>query len=176
MPAQITPISAIIKQTAQLLQQDLSAGTPFFGLLIVENQGLLALFAQENMGFTLLSLAEFLAQDYSQYYDLAVLVFDNHVTITPDMQTAIQRCRDLFARHSLLFAPVFPNSLNIPSTQDFIAFGFSKISQAPVAVSIKGVKQEFLAWQFNLYDYKQLPDWFNSRFWANPENWNKFRW
>ncbi|MFI7852446.1 DUF6231 family protein, partial [Acinetobacter baumannii] len=21
-----------------------------------------------------------------------------------------------------------------------------------------------------------VPDWFNSKFWANPENWNKFRW
>ncbi|MFY5624612.1 DUF6231 family protein, partial [Acinetobacter baumannii] len=24
--------------------------------------------------------------------------------------------------------------------------------------------------------YKHVPDWFNSKFWANPENWNKFRW
>lgn len=31
-------------------------------------------------------------------------------------------------------------------------------------------------WQFNLFDYKQLPDWLNSKFWANPENWGKFRW
>ena len=31
-------------------------------------------------------------------------------------------------------------------------------------------------WQFNILTYKQVPDWLNARFWANPENWTKFRW
>jgi hypothetical protein len=31
-------------------------------------------------------------------------------------------------------------------------------------------------WQFNILTYKHVPDWFNSKFWANPENWDKFRW
>jgi len=35
---------------------------------------------------------------------------------------------------------------------------------------------DFALWQFNILTYKHVPDWFNSRFWANPENWNKFRW
>lgn len=29
---------------------------------------------------------------------------------------------------------------------------------------------------FDVYDYKLLPDWLNSRFWANPEMWDKARW
>ncbi len=29
---------------------------------------------------------------------------------------------------------------------------------------------------FDVHDYKLLPDWLNSRFWANPEMWNKARW
>ena len=29
---------------------------------------------------------------------------------------------------------------------------------------------------FDIYDYKMLPDWLSSRFWANPEMWNKARW
>ena len=28
---------------------------------------------------------------------------------------------------------------------------------------------------FDIYDYKMLPDWLNSKFWANPEMWNKTR-
>lgn len=35
---------------------------------------------------------------------------------------------------------------------------------------------DFEFWQFNILTYKQVPDWLNARFWANPENWNKFRW
>lgn len=37
-------------------------------------------------------------------------------------------------------------------------------------------KADFALWQFNILNYKHVPDWFNSKFWANPENWNKFRW
>ncbi len=29
---------------------------------------------------------------------------------------------------------------------------------------------------FDIYDYKLLPDWLNSKFWANPAMWNKARW
>ena len=31
-------------------------------------------------------------------------------------------------------------------------------------------------WQFNLYDYKPRPNWLNADYWANPENWDKYRW
>ncbi|WP_221179227.1 DUF6231 family protein, partial [Pseudomonas protegens] len=27
-----------------------------------------------------------------------------------------------------------------------------------------------------LLEYKQVPDWLNSRFWANPENFGKYWW
>ncbi|WP_259740705.1 DUF6231 family protein, partial [Pseudomonas poae] len=27
-----------------------------------------------------------------------------------------------------------------------------------------------------LLDYKQVPDWLNARFWANPENFGKYWW
>ena len=29
---------------------------------------------------------------------------------------------------------------------------------------------------FDLYDYKDRPDWLNSRNWAHPELWEKYRW
>jgi len=35
---------------------------------------------------------------------------------------------------------------------------------------------DFALWQFNILTYKHVPDWFNSKFWANPENWDKYRW
>ncbi len=27
-----------------------------------------------------------------------------------------------------------------------------------------------------IFDYKDAPDWLNSRFWANPQMWDKARW
>lgn len=29
---------------------------------------------------------------------------------------------------------------------------------------------------YDLHEYKQVPDWLNARFWANPENYGKFWW
>ena len=29
---------------------------------------------------------------------------------------------------------------------------------------------------FDIFDYKEAPDWLNSRFWANPQMWDKARW
>nr|WP_264480642.1 DUF6231 family protein [Psychrobacter sp. I-STPA6b] len=36
--------------------------------------------------------------------------------------------------------------------------------------------QHLSIWQFNLYDYKYRPDWLNAKYWANPENFDKYRW
>ena len=36
--------------------------------------------------------------------------------------------------------------------------------------------QDLAIWQFNILTYKQVPDWLNAKYWANPDNWNKFRW
>ena len=37
-------------------------------------------------------------------------------------------------------------------------------------------QQNMQVWQFNILTYKHVPDWFNAKFWANPQNWDKFRW
>lgn len=29
---------------------------------------------------------------------------------------------------------------------------------------------------YDLHDYKQVPDWLNARFWANPQNFGKYWW
>ncbi len=29
---------------------------------------------------------------------------------------------------------------------------------------------------FDIFNYKDVPDWLNSRFWSNPEMWDKARW
>jgi hypothetical protein len=29
---------------------------------------------------------------------------------------------------------------------------------------------------YDLHDYKQVPDWLNAKFWANPQNFGKYWW
>ena len=37
-------------------------------------------------------------------------------------------------------------------------------------------EQVLTLFTYDLLDYKQVPDWLNSRFWANPENFGKYWW
>lgn len=37
-------------------------------------------------------------------------------------------------------------------------------------------KYAAMCFEFNIADYKRTPDWLNSRYWANPQRWNKERW
>lgn len=37
-------------------------------------------------------------------------------------------------------------------------------------------KQVLTLFTYDLREYKQVPDWLNARFWANPENFGKFWW
>lgn len=105
---------------------------------------------------------------FSHRYDLAVIMLSKDTTI--DVQN-IQRCRDLFAKHCLVVQPLLELSQK-NGYVDLVSFGFSRLHEQPIVEH----QQSYQLWQFNLFDYKHLPDWFNSKFWANPELWNKFRW
>ena len=37
-------------------------------------------------------------------------------------------------------------------------------------------EQQLTLFTYDLLEYKQVPDWLNSRFWANPENFGKYWW
>lgn len=91
----------------------------------------------------------------------------------------LMRYRDLYAAHLLI-------ALN--DTLDLKAYGFTPFDilhepslemntteQTEQPLSVKSSASARL-WQFNLYDYKQLPNWLNADYWANPENWGKHRW
>ena len=91
----------------------------------------------------------------------------------------LMRYRDLYAAHLLIA---------LDDTLDLKAYGFTPFDilhepslemntteQTEQPLSVKSSASARL-WQFNLYDYKQLPNWLNADYWANPEHWGKHRW
>ena len=91
----------------------------------------------------------------------------------------LMRYRDLYAAHLLIA---------LDDTLDLKAYGFTPFDilhepslemnntdKTKQPLSAKSSASARL-WQFNLYDYKQLPNWLNADYWANPENWGKHRW
>ena len=49
---------------------------------------------------------------------------------------------------------------------DFLAMGLQKII----------ANQHYQLLSYNIENYRPKHDWLNSRFWANPENYDKYRW
>jgi len=115
---------------------------------------------------------------FTQRYDLAVMLLDaeylqqehfqkkgdgsegsNDVAAAHTITHGITHLRDLMARRVLVIA--YGDQSDVMR-----ALGFTLVEKIDA----------WELWQFNILEYKQVPDWLNSRYWANPENWDKYRW
>lgn len=168
-----------LESEAQSNQQDSS---PFSILLVSDhqiNELLCQLLIKEhpNRVIDSLTLTEFEAMPFNKRYTLGCLVqpfYLNSESSTDKTQakasvatynTIAIRLRDLFAEQSLLLTYTPLSELNF-TCLGYIAHPIETSDEIP----------DFVSWQFNLYDYKQRPDWLNARYWANPENFDKYRW
>lgn len=112
------------------------------------------------------NVSSFLNLPFQQRYDMAMVLLD-----TPEMQElseqqlsqTLVKLRDLFAKRLVVVSRLQDEKL-------LRALGLTQLIDKTMH------NQDFALWQFNILTYKHVPDWFNSKFWANPENWNKFRW
>lgn len=77
----------------------------------------------------------------------------------------IAALRDLLARQLLVFMPE-----SLLDDTSLIALGLSRQAH----FEVDGVAWQ--AWSYDIRTYKSVPDWLNPKYWANPENWNKYRW
>ena len=112
------------------------------------------------------NVTEFLNLPFQQRYDLGFiwLNYNEFLQISP-MQKAqvLVKLRDLMAKRIVVAAQLDDEKL-------LCSLGFTRLLEHSQQAA------DFEFWQFNILTYKQVPDWLNARFWANPENWNKFRW
>ena len=126
---------------------------------------------ETDISVHLSTLPELNTKQLSQRYQLACFWLPN---LSPDiLQTSIpllMRYRDLYAAHLLIV---------LDSTLELRAYGFTPLNllgDTRLPSSSSNLPASLTLWQFNLYDYKRLPNWLNADYWANPENWDKHRW
>ena len=79
----------------------------------------------------------------------------------------VAKCRDLLSSRVLI--EMGPESVLVEA--DMLAMAFTRY-----AVTESSPHQEYRYFYFDLKTYKPVPDWLNPKFWANPQNWDKFRW
>ncbi|WP_273779095.1 DUF6231 family protein [Acinetobacter sp. GSS19] len=126
--------------------------------------------AQDDLNSTIqwnyFNVTDFLNLPFTQRYDLAFVLFDT--TDTRDLMDIhksqlLVKLRDLMAKRIVVVSSLQDEKL-------LRALGFTQLIDKTAHDS------DFALWQFNILTYKHVPDWFNSKFWANPENWDKYRW
>ncbi|ANF81709.1 hypothetical protein A3K93_05600 [Acinetobacter sp. NCu2D-2] len=112
------------------------------------------------------NVSEFLNLPFQQRYDMAMVLLDTQEMQTLSAQQVSQilvKLRDLFAKRLLVVSRLQDEKL-------LRSLGLTQLIDKTTHDA------DFALWQFNILTYKHVPDWFNSKFWANPENWDKFRW
>ena len=112
------------------------------------------------------SVTEFLNLPFTQRYDVGFVLLDSQellaISNTQKSQLLV-KLRDLMAKRIVVVSQLQDEKL-------LRSLGFTQLIDRTLH------DRDFALWQFNILTYKHVPDWFNSKFWANPENWKKIRW
>lgn len=99
-------------------------------------------------------------------FDLAIVA--DTLERLPDEAAAqlIGRLRDLHTQRFLALVPMG----GVWTNTTMIAYGLKRCARFDADDTTYGL------YRFNIYDYKETPDWLNARYWAHPERWGKARW
>lgn len=130
---------------------------------------------QQHIQWRYFNVSELLNLPFTQRYDFALIAFNTLATEEISIQQKTQslvKLRDLMAKRISVIAKYEDEHL-------LRSLGFTQLLQdlnTEKSDDISQFQKNTMLWQFNILNYKHVPDWFNSKFWANPENWDKFRW
>ncbi len=153
----------------QALAALLERFTPTRLLLVGSHFPALDAFAQAHPGVHIVSAAPgpLPAEVAAQRFDLAILV----------------DCLEHLPKRSgleLLGGIRNLNASRVAVLADLSACGWQDTDFFALALSasekFRRDEQQLSLFTYDLHDYKQVPDWLNAKFWANPENFGKYWW
>ena len=107
-----------------------------------------------------LSLTELDARPIRRHA-LAIVADPLPAAMAREHDAVLARLRDVLAERVLVMAPQ-----QAALTTRLTALGYRMLVRT---------SQTLIA-SFDLYDYKQRPTWLNAEHWANPQQWDRFRW
>ena len=111
---------------------------------------------------------------FQRRYRLAVVIDAPGIVGGVATRQMLAYLRNVGAHGVLAVFPRSPTATREPDTEwsvsDFLGLGFRRAEQA------KTLASDYWVYRYNIYDYKITPDWLNSRYWANPEQWDRERW
>lgn len=106
-------------------------------------------------------------------YDVVLLLGVIENLDKAEADALLGRLRDLHARHVFVFVPIGEGWSGLRShwqQTDLLALGFSLYRTYAAG------QGNLHLYRFELDTYKATPEWLNSKYWANPELFGKYRW
>jgi hypothetical protein len=98
-------------------------------------------------------------------YDIALIAPHTEVSDRSRVRNLIARVRDVHSRLLLLLVPG-----EQWAATDLLGLGMEHV------MSCRAGPRTLELLRYNIRDYKTTPDWLNSRYWAHPELFDKYRW
>ena len=98
--------------------------------------------------------------------DLAII---SNLLETLPKQKAIEwlsMLRNAHAHQLILITSETAETQNNWQLTDYLALGFQQLFS----------DSNYILYSYNITNYRPKRDWLNNRFWANPENYDKYRW
>lgn len=98
-------------------------------------------------------------------FDLAVVAGLLEQVERPQGSAVVARLRDLHARRLLVKVVLASEPSQGWTRNDMLSLGLREV------LRVRPPQQALGLYQYNVYDYKLTPDWFNPRNWAHPHLW-----
>ena len=147
------------------LQKIISDTQPSQSILIANN-----IFTRECVGFfDKICCDTYLPNEIpinpSQYYGLGIVWCLNAELARKQADHQIADLRDRLCERLYIYELIGHSPLKSKLCRHLGALGFRLVK----------TYDNIALFYFDIYDYKQVPDWLNDQFWANPELWGKMR-
>ena len=109
-----------------------------------------------------------LQDDFQLRFDLVFIDCSCFVLSKPRLRALIAKARDLLA--SRVLVEWIPEQHAEWQDAEFLAVAMRRRA----VTELDGVTRVYYG--YDLKTYKQVPDWLNPKYWANPHMWDKARW
>lgn len=90
-----------------------------------------------------------------------------------EAEQLVARLRDLHSVHLIIVLPIgegWPNHISYWQKTDMLGLGFSQVAE------FQYQQHTVHIYAFDIASYKTTPEWLNSKYWANPEMFDKYWW
>lgn len=116
--------------------------------------------------------AEYLdAPRATRKFPVGIIVCDVADVAPAPFEQLISRLRDLDCERVYLYRP---QATSVEDDRRVRALGLRLLRTYPNEDAGAGAGGRL--YYFDIFDYKDAPDWLSSRYWANPQMWDKARW